>query len=1019
MTMVVARCTSHLLATAAFLLVMVQSASAQLPATRLDGIFPAGGSPGATVEATITGADLDDVDKLHFSHPGITAERTMAEPGPFDEGPQPVPNAFVLTIKPDVPPGLYSVRTQGKYGISNPRTFEVGAMPESLEEEPNNTPGDAAPIAGPLLINGQINGAADVDCYLLDVKAGERLLVACRAQEIDSLLDAVVTVTDTAGKVLAEGQAGPHGEAMIHLTAEADTQWRIRVTDSLYRGGPQYVYRLSVGAMPHIDYIFPPAGVVGANGKFTLYGNNLPGGQPAGIDLDGRPLEKLAVQIAVPGDVANRPLTGIRLSPEQAELDFVPYSATGPAGVSNPILVSAATAPVILERDGNDAPENAQVVELPCEVAGQFWPRGDRDWFEFTAAAGEVCTLELFSQRLGLPTDPAFVIQQVTVNDEGEEQVTILQRVDDLPGRDSFFGFDTRTEDPAIRFTAPADATYRVLLLEGHSALHNDPRLLYRFSLRRDQPDFRLAAVPAQASGALLLRKGGRDSIRVIAFRRDGFDAPITVTATGLPEGVTSSEVVIGPSSNSATLVLTAAENAAPSVGQVQIVGKALVNEQEVTRTARAGTVLSPVPLMAPNQQGQSFPARLTESITLAVSELETAAVLIAAGEDKLWETARGGILKIPYTVVRRGDYKGNIAAFPVDLPANVTARQFAINGNTSSGEFEIRMTANTPPGTYTFYLAGQVQGLPYRRNPEAAEAAAEEKTRFEKVLAETTEKSKAAADAATKAKQALDTANAELKKATDARTAAMKAATDADAAAKNAAAASEAAKKAAAASPDDANLTKAAADAAAAQVEADKALKTAQDALAAAEKVLEEATAKSKVAEEARAKADMEAKEAAALLQQAQQLKRQVDQRAQQAANAANPRNINYWTPSTPVNVKIVEFPIAMEGPVDAATVKQGEMLEIPVKVTRLYDFAAAVSVQTQPLRGVSGVSIPNIQVPQGQTDGNIVVNANANATPGEHDVTFRVTMNFNGQNLNFDRTLKLTVEEVEPAEE
>ena len=51
----------------------------QLPAARLDGIFPAGASPGATVEVTISGTNLDDVDRLVFSHEGITLTRKMAE----------------------------------------------------------------------------------------------------------------------------------------------------------------------------------------------------------------------------------------------------------------------------------------------------------------------------------------------------------------------------------------------------------------------------------------------------------------------------------------------------------------------------------------------------------------------------------------------------------------------------------------------------------------------------------------------------------------------------------------------------------------------------------------------------------------------------------------------------------------------------------------------------------------------------------------------------------------------------
>ena len=45
---------------------------AQLPATRLDGVFPAGAVPGSLFELTISGTNLDNVDRLVFSHEGIS-----------------------------------------------------------------------------------------------------------------------------------------------------------------------------------------------------------------------------------------------------------------------------------------------------------------------------------------------------------------------------------------------------------------------------------------------------------------------------------------------------------------------------------------------------------------------------------------------------------------------------------------------------------------------------------------------------------------------------------------------------------------------------------------------------------------------------------------------------------------------------------------------------------------------------------------------------------------------------------
>ena len=61
----------------------------------------------------------------------------MADVTPFDEGPQSVENMFAVTVAANVPPGNYDVRCQGKYGLSNRRTFVVNGTPEFTEIEPN------------------------------------------------------------------------------------------------------------------------------------------------------------------------------------------------------------------------------------------------------------------------------------------------------------------------------------------------------------------------------------------------------------------------------------------------------------------------------------------------------------------------------------------------------------------------------------------------------------------------------------------------------------------------------------------------------------------------------------------------------------------------------------------------------------------------------------------------------------------------------------------------------------------
>ena len=55
--------------------------SAQLPRARLFAVFPAGGQQGTTVDVNLaSGADLEDVTKLVFSHAGITVASAQDDP---------------------------------------------------------------------------------------------------------------------------------------------------------------------------------------------------------------------------------------------------------------------------------------------------------------------------------------------------------------------------------------------------------------------------------------------------------------------------------------------------------------------------------------------------------------------------------------------------------------------------------------------------------------------------------------------------------------------------------------------------------------------------------------------------------------------------------------------------------------------------------------------------------------------------------------------------------------------------
>lgn len=684
----------------------VASASAQLPATRLYAVLPPGAKQGTQVDVTLTsGADLEGVSRLYFSHPGITAvQKTQMVEG--KEEPQPVANQFQVNVAPDVPPGIYEVRAIGTYGISSARSFVVGDRPESAETEPNNALEQATEVPLGSIVNGAINGGADTDFFKFTAQAGQRIIIDCYAQRIDSRLDPTLELFDTSGRQLDFNRDFNGRDAFLDFTVPADGTYVIQLYDFEHGGSTEYVYRLSIGETPHIDFILPPSGLAGSTGQYTIYGRNLPAGTPAeGVTIDGKALERMTVDISLPGDPleAQRIQCDTLIDASELALDGIDYRLSTPQGVSNSVLISMATAPVVQELEPNDEPAAAQHVDVPVEVTGQFQCKGDVDLYSFTAKKGDVLWIEVFSQRLGVYSDPLFIVQQVTTNDKGEESVKELNATDDATANIGGFGLNTATGDPIFRFAAPDDGTYRVIVRDLYHESNGDPQLVYRLSLRGEQPDFRLAAVaefPINAAQnpqpwSTLLRKGGTDMIHVMAIRRDNFNGEIDLTVEGLPEGVTCDGATIGPGLTSTKLVLVAAEGAADWAGPIRIVGKAKIGDAEVVREARGASVT-----WAAN--ARNAPNRLTRDFAVAVSQ--TAPYLVQAGINRV-ELPQSRLLEIPLTVTRREEFAEALALTAVGIPGKIANDAVNIAGDKNDGTLRLFVQPDAPVGTYSFYV--------------------------------------------------------------------------------------------------------------------------------------------------------------------------------------------------------------------------------------------------------------------------------------------------------------------------
>ena len=693
---------------------------AQLPAARLLSIYPPGGRAGSEFDFALTsGADLEGVSQLRFSHPGITAAQKLA-PVEGQPTPQPVANQFVVKIAAEVPPGFYEVRAAGgMYGVTNPRAFVVSDRSEVTEAEPNNTPAQANEVPVDSWINGRSEPARDVDYFRFAAKAGEKLVLDCWAERLDSRMDATLELFGPEGSLLAQSRDVVRHDPLLVFSVPTDGQYLLKVFDFQFQGSSEFVYRVSVARTPHIDFVFPPSGRPGTKSSFTLYGANLPGSEPAeGLAIAGRPLERLNVEIELPGDDASR-VTRHWVAPvfaPEAMLDAATYRLANESGTSNAVPIVLASHDIVVEQETNDAAP--QRVPVPSECVGQFGKVGDVDVFEFEARKDQAIWIDVYSHRLGLPTDPLLVVQQVAVDDKGVESVKELTAQDDPGTNVGAVDFVTITSDPVVRFIAPADGRYRVVLRDLYGESRGGPELIYRLVLRGDEPDFRLFVLPefplngAQAPNvwASRLSKGGTDWLRLYASRKDGFDGQIEVVVEGLPEGVTCPSTFLGPGQTQAELVFSATEQAADFVGPVRITGRAKLGDQDVVRVARpAAIVWPPAPRLTTT--------RLVRDIELAVAGTAPYRVDVSPAEITLPQSR---LANFDIKATRRGDFAGALALTPTPFRG---AQGETVNLPPEQQQVPVFIffQADLAPGRYTFDVHSVTQ-VPFTKKPDGSD---------------------------------------------------------------------------------------------------------------------------------------------------------------------------------------------------------------------------------------------------------------------------------------------------------
>ncbi len=475
----------------------------------LGGVSPRGAQRGKDVVLTFSGARLADAKEVLFYTPGFSVAKLEVVN----------PSVIRATVKiaADCRLGEHAARVRTASGISEMRTFWVGALPVIAEKEPNSDFNTPQKIPLNVTVEGVVD-YEDVDYFAVECKKGQRLSVEIEAMRLaNTLFDPYVAILDSKRFELASSDDSPllGQDGMCSIVVPGDGTYIVQVRESAYGGNGACAYRLHVGTFPRPQAVVPAGGKAGEEIEVRFIGD--PRGEfKQRIKLPAKPVEKFGV-FAQDAD-------GISPSP-------IPFRVIDAGNV--------------IETEPNDTHATATKAELPLALNGVIDKPGDVDWFRFTAKKGQTYDIHCYARRLGSPLDPVMTLAYA-----GGAAIAVN---DDAVGPDSYF-----------RITFPADREY-VIGVTDHLG-KGGATYFYRVEFTLVQPTATVSipkvALFSQDRQTISVPRGNRMAT-LMTVSRANFGGEVVLGAEGLPAGITLNAENVAGNLDVVPVVFEAAPTAA------------------------------------------------------------------------------------------------------------------------------------------------------------------------------------------------------------------------------------------------------------------------------------------------------------------------------------------------------------------------------------------------------------------------------------------------------------------------
>ncbi len=217
-------------------------------------ILPRGGQRGTEQVFRFAGARLNDAEQILFYEPGFeVVEIKAVDANNID---------VKVKIAADCALGEHTAQVRTKSGVSEYRTFFVGALPTVDEKEPNTDFASPQVIDLNVTVSGTVENE-DVDYYVVNATKGQRIAVEVEGMRFgQTLFDPYVAILNDKRFELSAVDDAPllRQDAATSIIAPEDGKYIIEMRDSGYGGDGNCRYRLHIGTFPRPTAVYPSGG---------------------------------------------------------------------------------------------------------------------------------------------------------------------------------------------------------------------------------------------------------------------------------------------------------------------------------------------------------------------------------------------------------------------------------------------------------------------------------------------------------------------------------------------------------------------------------------------------------------------------------------------------------------------------------------------------------------------------------------------------------------------------------------